>query len=83
MQNFKDLYLTDGALNQNITVLSKGQSIQLWTHCLFWHVNSLIETIYTLKKNTLFRTVDLILVVKSNIMIIVKNTDKKISFFLF
>ena len=31
-------------------------------------------------KTPLFRTVDLILIVKSNIIIIVMNTDKKISF---
>ena len=67
--------------SKRITVLSKKQSIQLlWTHCLFWHVNSFKLTIYILRKTPLFRTVDLILIVKSDIIIIVLNTDKKISF---
>ena len=82
MQIFKDLYLTDGVLNRKrITVLSKRQSIQLLqTHCLFWHVNSLKKTIYTLRKIHFFRTIDLILIVKSDIIIIVMNTVKKLSF---
>ena len=84
MQIFKDLYLTDGVLNRKrITVLSKRQSIQfLRTHCLFWHVNSLKKTIYTLRKIHFFRTVDLILIVKSDIIIIVMNTVKKLSFLI-
>ena len=69
---------------KQITVLSKRQSIQLlWTHCLFWHVNSLKLTIYTLRKTPFFRTIDLILIVKSDIIIIVMNTVKKISFLFF
>ena len=67
--------------SKRITVLSKRQSIQLlWTHCLFWHLNSLKWTIYTLRKTPFFRWVDLILIVKSDIIIIGMNTDKKISF---
>ena len=84
MQISEDLYLTDGVLNRKrITVLSKRQSIQLLrTHCLFWHVNSLKKTIYTLRKIHFFRTVDLILIVKSDLIIIVMNTVKKLSFYL-
>ena len=67
--------------SKRITVLSKRQSIQLlWTYCLFWHVNSVKLSIYTLWKTPFFRTVYLILIVKSDIIIIVMNTDKKISF---
>ena len=43
--------------------------------CKFFKINYLHTS-----KNTLFRTVDLILIVKSDIIIIVMNTDKKISY---
>ena len=66
-----------------ITVLSKKQSIQLlWTHCLFWHFNSLNKLFTFFEKTPFFRTVDLVLIVKFDIIIIVMNTDKKISFYL-
>ena len=40
-----------------------------------------IDDLHT-SKNTLFRTVDLILIVKSDIIIILMNTDYKKSFFI-
>ena len=43
--------------------------------CEFFKTNYLHTS-----KNTLFRTVDLILIVKSDIITIVMNTDEKISF---
>ena len=43
--------------------------------CQFFKINYL-----HISKNTLFRSVDLILVVKSDIIISVMNTDKKIKF---
>ena len=46
--------------------------------CQFFKIN-LLHT----SKTPFFRAVDLILIVKSDIMIIVINTDKKISYFLF
>ena len=45
--------------------------------CQFFKINDLHAS-----KTSLFRTVDLILMVKSNIIIIVMNTDKKISVLL-
>ena len=68
---------------ERMTVLSikKHSTSIIWTHCLFWHVNSLKQTIYILRKLPFFWTEDLILIVKSDIIIIVMNTDKKISFF--
>ena len=38
-----------------------------------------INYLHVLRKTSFFRTVDLILIVKSDIIIIVMNTDKKIS----
>ena len=40
------------------------------------------KTIYTVRKTPILRRVDLISIVKPNIIIIVMNTDKKISFFI-
>ena len=45
--------------------------------CQFFKINNLHTS-----KTPFFRTVDLILIVKSNIIIIVMNTDKKIRFFI-
>ena len=44
--------------------------------CQFFKINYLQTS-----KTPYFRTVDLILIVKSNIIVYVMNTDKKISFF--
>ena len=81
MQTFKDLYQMDGILNNHITVLSKGKNIQLLrTHCLFGMSIFLNKLFTHFKKHPFSRTVDLILIVMSDIIIIVMNTDKKISF---
>ena len=57
----------------------KKQSIQhLWTHCQFFKISYL----HTSKTNTLFKTVDLIFIVKSNFIIILMNTDKKMRILL-
>ena len=82
MQTFKDLYLTDGVLIETNNRIVK-------TALNFYHRNPLpvlafqffkMNYLHT-SKTPFFRTVDLILIVKSNILIIVMNTDKKVSSF--
>ena len=48
------------------------------SHCIC----KCIRILYTLLKTPFLGTVDLILIVKSDIIIIVMNTDKKINFLL-
>ena len=83
MQPFKDLYLSDGILNQmnNSTVKKAKHSTSMNPFpvlaCLLFKVIFLHTS-----KTPFLRPVDLILIVKSDIIIIVMNTDKKISFFI-
>ena len=78
MQTFKDSYLTDDVPNQYCQKVKHSTSRNPLPVLAYQFFK--ISYLHTLK-NTLFRTVDLILIVKSNsIIIILMNTDKKIRF---
>ena len=66
---------------KRITVLSKGKAFNIYEPIACFGMSILLNKLFThLEKTPLFRTVGLILIVKLDIIIIVMNTDKKISF---
>ena len=67
--------------SKRITVLSKGRAFNLYEPISCFGKSIVLNKLfYTLRKAPFFRTVDLILIVKPDIIIIVMNTDKEISF---
>ena len=70
--------LTDGRTEGRTT--DAGVTGILIAHLGAFGSGELINYLHS-SKNTLFRKVDLILIVKPDIIIIVMNTDKKISLF--
>ena len=84
MQTYKDLYVTDGVLNRNeyhCCQKAKQDSTSInplpVLACQFFKINC-----FHTSKTPFFRTVDLILNVMHDIIIIVMNTDKKMHFYL-
>ena len=68
--------------SKRITVLSKGKAFNFYEPIVSFGMSIFKINYYTVRKTPIFRRVDLILIVKPDIIIIVMNTGKKISFLL-